>query len=195
MRRQSGESPAYAAYAVPVVPVVPVGTPGPEQSRQAVRSQEMQLLRLPKASENMDGGTVARWLISEGDQVKRGQALVDIQTEKADFTLEADQDGSVARILARAKAAAERGPDPVCRARMAFLQEGLNHARTCVETARVMNNPRATTAERAAALDRLIAYRRGVERLGIANLDRLAQIETESWKDVPGFTAPASTLK
>ena len=58
-----------------------------------------------------------------------------------------------------------------------------------------MNNPQATTAERAAALDRLIAYRRGVERLGIANLDRLAQIETESWKDVPGFTAPASTPK
>ena len=100
-----------------------------------------------------------------------------------------------ARILARAKAAAERGPDPECGARIAFLQEGLNHARTCVETARVMNNPRATAAERAAALDRLIAYRSGIERLGIANLDRLAQIETESWKDVPGFTAPASTPK
>jgi hypothetical protein len=98
-----------------------------------------------------------------------------------------------ARILARAKKAAEN--DPVCHARVAFLQEGLNHATTCVETARVMNAPGATATERATALDRLIAYRRAVERQGIANLDRLAQIETESWKDVPGFTAPTSTPK
>ncbi len=97
-----------------------------------------------------------------------------------------------ARILARAKAAAEKAHDSVGQSRVAFLQEGLNHARTCVETARVMNNPKATAAERAAALDRLIAYRRNVESLGLANLDRLAQIETESWKEVAGFTAPAS---
>ena len=100
-----------------------------------------------------------------------------------------------ARILTRARAAAEKAHDSIGRSRVVFLQEGLNHARTCVETARVMNNPKATAAERAAALDRLIAYRRNVESLGLANLDRLAQIETESWKDVAGFTAPASMPK
>ncbi len=95
-----------------------------------------------------------------------------------------------ARILARAKAVADKSGDAACQARVAFLQEGLNHAKTCVETAHVLNNPRATSAERAAALERLITCRRRVESLGIANLDRLAQIETESWKDVPGFATP-----
>ena len=54
-----------------------------------------------------------------------------------------------------------------------------------------MNNPQAEAAKKSAAINRLIAYRRNVAPLGIANLDRLSVIELESWKDVSGFAAQA----
>lgn len=99
------------------------------------------------------------------------------------------------RLLERAKAEAALDAHPEFSARVAFLQEGLNHARCCVATARVMNDPRATAAGRAAALRQLLEYRRTIGSQGIANLDRLAQIEMESWREVPGFLAPAELPK
>lgn len=93
-------------------------------------------------------------------------------------------------ILDRAKDVVRQEPESEYARRVTFIQEGLNHARTCVETAQVINNPRATAAERSAAVSKLIAYRRNVASHGIANLDRLSVIELESWKDVPGFAAP-----
>ena len=93
------------------------------------------------------------------------------------------------KILDRAKAAAGENPNSEYAQRVAFLDEGLNHARMCVETAKVMNDAHADATKRSAALDKLIAYRRKIAPLGIANLDRLSVIELESWKDIPGFTA------
>jgi len=95
------------------------------------------------------------------------------------------------KIIDRAKAAAGKNPGSEYARRVAFIEEGLNHARTCVETAKVMNDPQAKVAEKSAAIDRLIAYRRNVAPLGIANLDRLSVIELESWRDVSGFAARA----
>lgn len=79
--------------------------------------------------------------------------------------------------------------------RVAFLQEGLNHARICIETAKMMNNPHAGAAQRSAALNSLISYRRNVAAQGIANMDRLSVIELESWKDVPGVAEPVASEK
>ncbi|MCC6488984.1 MAG: DUF4838 domain-containing protein [Candidatus Hydrogenedentes bacterium] len=95
-------------------------------------------------------------------------------------------------ILDRAAAAAGTSPDSEYAQRVAFLREGLNHARLCVETAKAMNDPRADAAARSAVLHRLIDYRRNVGAQGIANLDRLSVIELESWKDVPGFAESAT---
>ncbi len=93
-------------------------------------------------------------------------------------------------ILDRARRAAAAKPDSEYARRVAFLQQGLTHARLCVETTTIINNPRAEATARSAALSRLIAYRRKVSFSGIANLDRLSVIELESWKDVPGFLPP-----
>ena len=90
-------------------------------------------------------------------------------------------------FLDRAKEAAEGANDSDAAGRVAFLQEGLNHARLCVSTAKIMNDVKAAPNERASALDELIAYRRKVASLGIANLDRLSIVERQSWGDVPGF--------
>ncbi|HUS58684.1 MAG TPA: biotin/lipoyl-containing protein [Planctomycetota bacterium] len=60
----------------------------------------MQLLRIPKASENLETATVGRWLKAEGDNVAAGEPIVEILTDKADFALEAEEPGRLRRIVA-----------------------------------------------------------------------------------------------
>ena len=54
---------------------------------------------MPRLSDSMEEGTILKWLKSDGDEVKRGEELVEIETDKANMTYEADQDG-VLRIVA-----------------------------------------------------------------------------------------------
>ncbi|HEY1457768.1 MAG TPA: dihydrolipoamide acetyltransferase family protein [Solirubrobacteraceae bacterium] len=55
---------------------------------------------MPRLSDSMEEGTIIRWLVGEGASVKRGQELVEIETDKASMTYEADASG-VLHILAR----------------------------------------------------------------------------------------------
>src|SRR5687767_14080182 len=55
---------------------------------------------MPRLSDSMEEGTILKWLKSDGDQVKRGEELVEIETDKANMTYEADQDG-VLKIVAQ----------------------------------------------------------------------------------------------
>src|SRR5687767_13546788 len=48
---------------------------------------------MPRLSDSMEEGTILKWLKSDGDEVKRGEELVEIETDKANMTYEADQDG------------------------------------------------------------------------------------------------------
>src|SRR5215217_733036 len=50
---------------------------------------------MPRLSDSMEEGTILKWLKSEGDEVKRGDELVEIETDKANMTYEADQDGTL----------------------------------------------------------------------------------------------------
>src|SRR5947207_5190436 len=54
---------------------------------------------MPRLSDSMEEGTILRWLKADGDEVHRGDDLVEIETDKATMTYEADQDG-VLRIVA-----------------------------------------------------------------------------------------------
>ncbi|GMW00629.1 MAG: hypothetical protein AMXMBFR84_17660 [Candidatus Hydrogenedentota bacterium] len=88
-------------------------------------------------------------------------------------------------MLQRASLEAEKDSDPVYRERVHFLQQGLRHAKQCSATAAVVNNEASTLEERKAAISALIAVRRELESTGIANMDRAAIIETDSWKETP----------
>jgi pyruvate dehydrogenase E2 component (dihydrolipoamide acetyltransferase) len=55
---------------------------------------------MPRLSDSMEEGTILKWLKSEGDEVKRGEELVEIETDKANMTYEADLEG-VLRIVAQ----------------------------------------------------------------------------------------------
>ncbi|MHC4886460.1 MAG: biotin/lipoyl-containing protein [Planctomycetota bacterium] len=52
----------------------------------------MHLIRVPSLAENVDQATIATWLIQDGDLVKKGTPIVELITEKAEFTLELEED-------------------------------------------------------------------------------------------------------
>jgi pyruvate dehydrogenase E2 component (dihydrolipoamide acetyltransferase) len=55
-------------------------------------------IAMPRLSDSMEEGTILKWLKSAGDEVKRGEELVEIETDKANMTYEADQDGVLAIV-------------------------------------------------------------------------------------------------
>jgi pyruvate dehydrogenase E2 component (dihydrolipoamide acetyltransferase) len=56
---------------------------------------------MPRLSDSMEEGTVLKWLVDEGGEVKRGEPLVEIETDKANMTYEADTDGVLIQVLAK----------------------------------------------------------------------------------------------
>ena len=57
-------------------------------------------LRLPRMSEEMQEGTVIRWLKQEGDAVAKGEPVVEVETEKVIVEVEAPEDGVLLQIVA-----------------------------------------------------------------------------------------------
>ena len=55
---------------------------------------------MPRLSDSMEEGTILKWLKSDGDEVSKGEELVEIETDKANMTYEADQDGTL-KIVAQ----------------------------------------------------------------------------------------------
>jgi pyruvate dehydrogenase E2 component (dihydrolipoamide acetyltransferase) len=57
----------------------------------------------------MERGTIARWLVHEGDSVHEGDVLAEIETDKATMELNSYSDGVLLRILVQDGEAAELG--------------------------------------------------------------------------------------
>lgn len=56
-------------------------------------------IRMPKLSDTMEEGTINVWRKREGDPVRKGDVLVEVETDKADMEYEAYVAGTLARIL------------------------------------------------------------------------------------------------
>ncbi len=56
-------------------------------------------LKMPALSPTMEEGTLARWLVKEGDSVSSGDLLAEIETDKATMEFEAVDEGVVSAIL------------------------------------------------------------------------------------------------
>jgi pyruvate dehydrogenase E2 component (dihydrolipoamide acetyltransferase) len=54
---------------------------------------------MPRLSDTMETGTIARWLKKEGDEVKKGETLADVETDKATMPLESYATGRLAQVL------------------------------------------------------------------------------------------------
>ncbi|MEQ9627324.1 MAG: pyruvate dehydrogenase complex dihydrolipoamide acetyltransferase [Roseitalea porphyridii] len=56
-------------------------------------------ITMPALSPTMEEGTLAKWLVKEGDEVKSGDIIAEIETDKATMEVEAVDEGTVAKIL------------------------------------------------------------------------------------------------
>jgi pyruvate dehydrogenase E1 component beta subunit len=56
-------------------------------------------LKMPALSPTMEEGTLAKWLVKEGDSVKSGDILAEIETDKATMEFEAVDEGTISQIL------------------------------------------------------------------------------------------------
>jgi pyruvate dehydrogenase E2 component (dihydrolipoamide acetyltransferase) len=56
-------------------------------------------LTMPRLSDTMEAGTVIKWNVKEGDSVRSGSVLADIETDKATMEMQCFDDGKLAAIL------------------------------------------------------------------------------------------------
>jgi pyruvate dehydrogenase E2 component (dihydrolipoamide acetyltransferase) len=54
---------------------------------------------MPRLSDTMQEGTIARWAKNEGDSVKSGDVLMEVETDKATLELTSYHDGTIAQIV------------------------------------------------------------------------------------------------
>ena len=57
------------------------------------------LIKMPKLSDTMEEGVILKWLRKEGETIKQGDILVEIQSDKADMELESYDSGIVRKIF------------------------------------------------------------------------------------------------
>ena len=55
---------------------------------------------MPHLSDSMEEGTIAQWLVAEGDPVKPGDPLVEVETDKATVTYESELEGTILLLAA-----------------------------------------------------------------------------------------------
>lgn len=75
---------------------------------------------MPALSPTMSEGTLARWLKNEGDTVKSGDVIAEIETDKATMEFEAVDEGTIGKILIAAGSAGVKVNTPIA----ILLEEG-----------------------------------------------------------------------
>jgi pyruvate dehydrogenase E2 component (dihydrolipoamide acetyltransferase) len=58
-------------------------------------------ITMPQLSDTMEEGTVVKWLKKEGDKVKAGEEIVEIETDKATMPVEAFESGTLEKIVVK----------------------------------------------------------------------------------------------
>ena len=56
-------------------------------------------IKMPALSPTMEEGTLAKWLVADGDDVRSGDVIAEIETDKATMEVEAIEDGKIGQIL------------------------------------------------------------------------------------------------
>ena len=75
---------------------------------------------MPALSPTMEEGTLAKWLVKEGDKVKSGQILAEIETDKATMEFEAVDEGIMGKLLVAQGTAGVKVNTPIA----VMLEEG-----------------------------------------------------------------------
>src|SRR2546430_7687006 len=56
-------------------------------------------VQMPRLSDSMETGKILRWLKKEGEEVKKGEPLVEIESDKANIEVEAYASGKLSKIV------------------------------------------------------------------------------------------------
>ena len=56
-------------------------------------------IKMPALSPTMEEDTLAKWLVADGDEVRSGDVIAEIETDKATMEVEAIEDGKIGQIL------------------------------------------------------------------------------------------------
>jgi hypothetical protein len=113
-----------------------------------------------------------------------------LYAQVADELYPARSFGPAKDILDRALQKVSTGDNALYKERVQFLRDGLRHAEQCSATAAVVNDASGSLDQKRDAIARLIEVRRGLERTNVANMDRAAIIETNSWQEIKGLFGP-----
>ncbi|MBL8563654.1 MAG: pyruvate dehydrogenase complex dihydrolipoamide acetyltransferase [Gemmobacter sp.] len=105
---------------------------------------------MPALSPTMEEGTLAKWLVKEGDVVKSGQVMAEIETDKATMEFEAVDEGVIGKILIAEGSAGVKVNTPIA----VLLEEGedASAATSAPAAAPAAAAPVATAAPAAAAV-------------------------------------------
>lgn len=58
-------------------------------------------IEMPKLSDTMEEGVIAKWNVKEGDKVSSGDVIAEVETDKATMEVEVFDDGTILKILAK----------------------------------------------------------------------------------------------
>ncbi|MBC7156308.1 MAG: biotin/lipoyl-binding protein, partial [Rhodobacteraceae bacterium] len=75
---------------------------------------------MPALSPTMEEGTLAKWLVKEGDTVSAGDILAEIETDKATMEFEAVDEGTIGKLLVAEGAEGVKVNTPIA----VLLEEG-----------------------------------------------------------------------
>jgi pyruvate dehydrogenase E2 component (dihydrolipoamide acetyltransferase) len=121
---------------------------------------------MPRLSDSMETGTIVQWLVAEGQAVKRGQAIVEIETDKATMEYEAEIEGVITSLLLA------EGESAVLGAPIALIESG-SGAQAAIAPAAPESRSSARVASdgesrvNASPVARRIARELGVDLLGV----------------------------
>src|SRR5258708_26152670 len=68
---------------------------------------------MPALSPTMTEGTLSRWLKKEGETIKAGDVIAEIETDKATMEVEAVDEGVLGRILVQDGTEGVKGNEPI----------------------------------------------------------------------------------
>lgn len=158
-------------------------------------------LNMPRLGETMEEGRIVRWLKAEGDSFERGEAVLEIETDKTVAEFPALVSGKLVEILRQEGDMVTVG-DAIARIEVAADSitqkvEAVSHAETAAETAQQSAVSRAARAAsqgqrtRATPLARRLARQKGIDINTLSGSGRRGRVEKEDVLAASG-NAPAS---
>ena len=101
---------------------------------------------MPALSPTMEEGTLAKWLVKEGDTVKSGQIIAEIETDKATMEFEAVDEGIIGKLLVAEGTAGVKVNAPIA----VLVEEGESVSDAAAAPAKPATAPAAASAPAAA---------------------------------------------